>query len=86
MDRDKKIYRPVGCPKCKKGYLERQAVEEVILIDDEFKDILKNYGLESKELKDKLKKEKFRPMITNGLIQIMEGETSFEEVLKVLDY
>ena len=72
--------------RCKKGYLERQAVEEVILIDDEFKDILKNYGLESKELKDKLKKEKFRPMLINGLIQIMEGETSFEEVLKVLDY
>ena len=86
VDRNKKIYRPVGCLKCKKGYIERQAVEEVILIDDEFKEILKNYGLESKELKDKLKKEKFRPMLTNGLIQIMEGETSFEEVLKVLDY
>lgn len=86
VDRERKIFRPNGCEKCNGGYKGRQAVEEVMPIDNEFKDILRNYGLESDEIKEKLKKDKFRPMITNGLIQVLEGETSFEEILEVLDY
>lgn len=86
VDRERKIYRPNGCPYCNGGYRGRQAVEEVMPIDNEFKDILRNYGLESDEIKEKLKKDKFRPMITNGLIQVLEGETSFEEILSVLYY
>lgn len=86
VDRERKIFRPNGCPNCNGGYKGRQAVEEVMPIDNEFKDILRNYGLESDEIKEKLKKDKFRPMITNGLIQVLEGETSFEEILEVLDY
>ena len=86
VDRERKIFRPNGCPHCNGGYKGRQAVEEVMPIDNEFKDILRNFGLESAEIKDKLKKDKFRPMITNGLIQVLEGETSFEEILEVLDY
>ena len=86
VDRERKIFRPNGCPHCNGGYKGRQAVEEVMPIDNEFKDILRNYGLESEEIKEKLKKDKFRPMITNGLIQVIEGETSFEEILEVLDY
>ena len=86
VDRERKIFRPNGCPHCNGGYKGRQAVEEVMPIDNEFKDILRNYGLESDEIKEKLKKDKFRPMITNGLIQVLEGETSFEEILEVLDY
>lgn len=86
VDRERIIYRPNGCPHCNGGYKGRQAVEEVMPIDSDFKDILRNYGLESDEIKEKLKKDKFRPMITNGLIQVLEGETSFEEILSVLDY
>lgn len=86
VDRERIIYRPNGCPHCNGGYKGRQAVEEVMPIDNEFKDILRNYGLESDEIKEKLKRDKFRPMIVNGLIQVLEGETSFEEILSVLDY
>ena len=86
VDSERKIFRPNGCPHCNGGYKGRQAVEEVMPIDNEFKDILRNDGLESDEIKEKLKKDKFRPMITNGLIQVLEGETSFEEILEVLDY
>lgn len=83
--RDRKIYRPGGCENCTDGYKGRQAIEEVILVDGELRQILKNEGLESKELRDKLKKDKFRPMVTNGLIAVLEGRTSFEEVLSVLE-
>ncbi|WP_311482147.1 GspE/PulE family protein [uncultured Anaerococcus sp.] len=86
VDRERKIFRPNGCPYCNGGYRGRQAVEEVMSLDNEFKDILRNFGMESKEIKEKLKRDKFRPMIVNGLIQVLEGDTSFEEVLSVLDY
>ena len=86
VDRNHKIYRPAGCDKCNHGYLDRQAVEEVISLDEDFKNILKEYGFESEKIKEKLKADKFRPMITNGLIQILEGETSFEEILGTIDY
>lgn len=86
VDRERKIYRPVGCPHCNGGYKGRQAVEEVMTLDNEFKDILRVYGLESSEIKEKLRRDKFRPMIVNGLIQVLEGETSFEEILSALDY
>ena len=86
VDRETIIYRPVGCNHCNGGYKGRQAVEEVISIDKEFKDILRIYGLEGKEIQDKLKKDKFRLMITNGLIQVLKGETSFEEILSALDH
>ena len=52
----------------------------------DFKNILREYGFESEKIKEKLKADKFRPMITNGLIQILEGETSFEEILGTIDY
>ena len=84
VDRKRKIYRPVGCPYCNGGYKGRQAVEEVISIDNEFKDILRKYGLESEKIEEKLNKDGFRPMLVNGLIQVLEGETSFEEILNVL--
>ena len=84
VDRERKIYRPVGCPHCNGGYKGRQAVEEVISIDNEFKDILRKYGLESEKIEEKLNKDGFRPMLVNGLIQVLEGETSFEEILNVL--
>lgn len=86
VDREALIYRPVGCPHCNGGYKGRQAVEEVMPIDNEFKDILRIYGLESEKIKEKLNKDGFRPMIVNGLIQVLEGETSFEEILSALDY
>ena len=86
VDRSHKIYRPAGCDKCNHGYLDRQAVEEVISLDEDFKNILREYGFESEKIKEKLKADKFRPMITNGLIQILEGETSFEEILGTIDY
>lgn len=86
VDRDAVIYRPVGCPHCNGGYKGRQAVEEVMPIDNEFKDILRIYGLESEKIGEKLKKDGFRPMIVNGLIQVLEGQTSFEEILSALDY
>lgn len=83
--RDKIIYRPNGCDKCQNGYLGREAVEEVILVDKELKEILREEGASTSKVKEKLKKEGFKSMLENGIDKVLEGKTSFEEVLGVLD-
>ena len=85
IPRDKIIYRPNGCDKCQNGYLGREAVEEVILVDNELKEILREEGASTSKVKEKLKKEGFKSMLENGIDKILEGKTSFEEVLGSLD-
>ncbi|MDO5048069.1 MAG: GspE/PulE family protein [Anaerococcus sp.] len=84
--RETRIYRANGCSKCKLGYLGREAVEEVIVVDREFRQILKDEGDFSKEIIEKLKKDNFRSMLNNAIEKILEGKTSFEEILNVLDF
>lgn len=85
IPRDKIIYRPNGCDKCQNGYLGREAVEEVILVDKELKEILRKEGDSTSKVKEKLKKEGFKSMLENGIDKVLEGKTSFEEVLGALD-
>ncbi|WP_243342474.1 GspE/PulE family protein [Anaerococcus sp. AGMB09787] len=84
IDRDHEIYRPRGCNKCKDGYLGREAVEEVLVIDKEFREILKENS--SEILKEKLAKENFKSMAANAIDKIIDGVTSFEEINKSLDF
>lgn len=85
IDRNHPIYRPKTCPKCKNGYLGREAVEEVIVVDEEFKDLLRKGGERSEEIKEKLEKEAFKSMLENGIDKVIEGKTSLEEILENLD-
>lgn len=85
IDRNHTIYRPKGCSKCKNGYLGREAVEEVIVVDEEIKDILRKGGERSEEIKEHLAKVGFKNMLENGIDKVIEGKTSLEEILEKLD-
>lgn len=85
IDRNHHIYRPKGCSKCKNGYLGREAVEEVIVIDEEIKDLLRKGGERSEEIKEHLAKKGFKNMLENGIDKVIEGKTSLEEILEKLD-
>lgn len=79
------IYTPVGCDSCFNGYLGRIALHEVLPINQEIRDAIVN----------NMKKEELRSLIYNhgnmtsilqdGLLKVMDGLTSFEEVLRVID-
>lgn len=86
VERNQAIFRPKTCPKCKNGYLGREAVEEVIVVDEQFKDLLRKRGERSEEIKEKLEKEGFKSMLENGIDKVLDGRTSFEEILEVLDF
>lgn len=83
IDRDQLIYRPSGCNKCKTGFLGREAIEEVLVIDEEIRNTLKNQN--PKEIKEKLEKDNFKSILEIGLDKVIEGITSFEEVIRVVD-
>ncbi|WP_276862878.1 GspE/PulE family protein [Anaerococcus tetradius] len=85
IEKNHPIYRPKGCSKCKNGYLGREAVEEVIVVDEEIKDLLRKGGERSEEIKERLAKVGFKNMLENGIDKVIEGKTSLEEILEKLD-
>ena len=79
------IYKPVGCNNCYKGYTGRIPLHEVLVLNQEIRDAIVN----------NMPKEQIRELIYNtgmatsllndGLIKVINGLTSFEEVLRVID-
>ncbi len=78
------IYEPVGCDECHQGYAGRIAIHEVLLINQEIRDaIVRN---EDKEVLRKLVYSSGTiTMLQDGLEKVITGETTFEEIIKLID-
>ena len=77
------IYRPIGCGQCKGGYLGRTVIAEVMLIDDEIKNLISKDRLG--DIASLLKERgTYQPMIEDIKALIFNGETSIEEAVRVL--
>lgn len=83
IDKDLKIYEPVGCKSCNEiGYKGRAAIYEIFIIDDEMeKLILKSPS--SAEVKELAEKRGMVPMYVDGMLKVLSGETTIEEVERV---
>ena len=79
-----KVYEKVGCPRCNKtGYKGRVAITEVLDGTNFVKDVILNKrGILTNEglVKDQL----FTTMEQDGLIKVLQGLTSLEEILRVI--
>lgn len=78
------IYEPVGCDNCHQGYVGRIAIHEVLLINQEIRDaIVRNTD---KEILRKLVYSSGTiTMLQDGLEKVVAGETTFEEIIKLID-
>ncbi len=88
LDKDvDKIYNanPEGCPKCNKGYKGRIAIQEVLLINDEIRNALNEEELEKKDLNKLVYGSDVITMLQDGLLKILSGDTSFDEIYKIID-
>lgn len=87
IDENTYIYEASTCEKCHDGYLGREAVEEIVDFDDDYKNLFfENKNFSKKDL-DLLNKEKnFKSMTYNGIKKVLEGVTSFEEILDSIYY
>lgn len=78
------IYKPAGCEKCNKlGYKGRTTISEIFLLSREIQDTIVR-GAIAAELEQKATEEGMITMAQDGILKVLEGETSLEEVERVV--
>lgn len=77
------LYYPNGCEECQNGYIDQIPIEEVVIIDDELRSAISNNKKRSL-IRDIIYSEN-QSIMKNGLTKAMTGETSFAEILRVMD-
>ena len=79
------IYEPVGCDECYKGYKGRIALQEVLVLNQDIRDAIVNNATKE-ELRTLIYQNGHTlKLLDDGLIKVINGLTSFEEVLRVID-
>lgn len=79
------IWDKKGCDECNNGYKGRIAIHEVLLINEEIKDAI-NIDLDRKDLRELVyKDEDTYTLLQDGLIKAVQGITTLEEVLKLVE-
>ena len=76
---------PNGCDKCNKGYRGRIAIQEVLMINDEIRNALNEENLEKDDLNKLVYKSDVITMLQDGLLKILDGSTTFDEIYKIID-
>ncbi len=76
-----KIWHARGCPKCKDGYRGRIGIFEVMLVDSRIRDAMLQRASETK-LKTIARENGLITMMEDGVIKILQGRTTTEEVLR----
>lgn len=84
IDRNATIFRPHGCPNCKDGYKSREACEEVFILTDEFRDLIRSDRMDLVSINNYGRENHFKSMVYNGLVKVFEGTTSFEEIFRLM--
>lgn len=81
----KNIYKAKGCEKCNGlGYKGRTTVSEVLVIDKEIKEMIFQNAF-STQIRDKAVEKGMLTMAQDGIIKVLEGETTLEEVERVTE-
>ena len=78
------IYTPVGCEECINGYKGRIAVHEVLEINQEIRDAIVG-NVRKEDLRRLVYGKDSNNLLKDGLIKVMEGFTSMDEILRVVD-
>lgn len=80
LAQDWQMYRPVGCDSCRgKGFKGRVGVYEVMPITDEMQRVIMNNGTEV-DIENMAYQEGMVDLRRAGLLKVMQGLTSLEEV------
>lgn len=78
------LYRGKGCPACKyKGYRGRTGVYEVLVMDDELRELIVSRA-PSEVLKKRAHEKGMRVMRDDAIMKVLFGTTTLEEALNVV--
>lgn len=79
---DNVIYEPVGCSECREGYKGRVGIYEVLKIYPEISRIIMEDG-NAIQIKDEAMKHGFRDLRRSGIMKVLQGTTSIQEMYRV---
>ncbi|MGE7092981.1 GspE/PulE family protein [Lysinibacillus sp. NPDC048646] len=72
-----------GCPSCNQtGYRGRMAIHEILPIDRHIKDMILSRSSE-RVIRDYMKQEGYYTLLVDGLLKVVDGQTTTSEVLRV---
>ncbi len=75
--------RGIGCSKCNdSGYLGRLSICEVLVIDDEIRQMIFD-GSSTAAIAEAARKRGMRPLLEDGILKAAEGLTTMAEVMRV---
>ncbi|MBS3667809.1 type IV-A pilus assembly ATPase PilB [Vreelandella boliviensis] len=76
------IYRPVGCKQCTHGYKGRIGIYEVVPITEAMRQLIMR-DANALDIDQQRRKEGYPSLHRSGLLKVMQGITSLEEVNRV---
>lgn len=79
------IYSAEGCEICGNGYKGRIAIHEVLIVDQKIKDAISS-NLRKEQLRKLVYTSDVTTLLQDGLEKVVEGYTTFEEVLKQIEF
>lgn len=84
FSRGTKLYKPVGCEKCRNsGFKGRFAIHEILVIDEDFRRMILKFD-DVDDLRKLSAKKKNLTMLDDGIQKAIEGLTTINEVQRVL--
>lgn len=76
----KKTYEAVGCKRCNNtGYYERIAIFEILLVNDDIKELITK-DASSFEIRKKALESGYEPFIIDGIRKVLDGITTLSEL------
>ncbi len=73
-------FKAVGCPNCRNGYKGRRGIYEIMVVNDELRDMILK-GADHLELRDAAIKYGMKTLRQAGVNAALAGHTSLEEIL-----
>lgn len=77
------IYQPVGCDKCSSGYRGRMGIYEIMEVTPSVQQLITSNVTAQKLTQAAREEQKMITMIEDGMIKVVEGATTVEEILRV---
>jgi type IV pilus assembly protein PilB len=79
-----KVYETKGCEKCNNiGYKGRTTISEVLVVDRDIEELI-TQSASSSQIRDKAVENGMITMEQDGMLKVLEGETTLEEVERVV--
>jgi len=84
LPKNSKLYRGKGCAHCEMtGYLGRTVIAEILSFDENIAEAVSDGARKGVIIKEALKRGLYRPMVYDGVLKIIKGITTIDEVIRV---